>query len=195
MPLFSTEEIRDLAVSVLVITIVLLSLRDFRDLSVSFPLFLAVVLISFLPHELAHKFVAIKLGAVAIYKIFVSGLLFSLLTIVLPIKFIAPGAVVIYQKRFGRWKWKAARLTVSEGGLISVSGPLVNLGLAGLASLLPGIYFFNLLAYINALLAFFNLLPVKPLDGSKVLEWKPWLWIFLLVSSLALLIAKLSGPL
>src|SRR3989304_811712 len=100
MPLFSTEEIRDLAVSVLVITIVLLSLRDFRDLSVSFPLFLAVVLISFLPHELAHKFVAIKLGAVAIYKIFVSGLLFSLLTIVLPIKFIAPGAVVIYQKRF-----------------------------------------------------------------------------------------------
>jgi Zn-dependent protease len=32
-------------------------------------------------------------------------------------------------------------------------------------------------AYINAWLAFFNLLPIPPLDGSKMIRTNPALWL------------------
>ncbi|MCD6434530.1 MAG: site-2 protease family protein, partial [Candidatus Diapherotrites archaeon] len=32
-------------------------------------------------------------------------------------------------------------------------------------------------AYINFFLAFFNLLPVPPLDGSKVIVWNKFVWL------------------
>lgn len=71
--------------------------------------------------------------------------------------------------------------------LVALSGPLTNIVLAVLASLLMHLLFFPPIAhavspfffslvypllstiiYINLLLAIFNLLPIPPLDGSKV---------------------------
>ncbi len=63
------------------------------------------------------------------------------------------------------------------GGLIAAAGPLVNLTLAAIFGLflrfLPVsgqmVPFLALIVYVNILLAIFNLIPIPPLDGSKVL--------------------------
>jgi Zn-dependent protease len=72
-------------------------------------------------------------------------------------------------------------------GLVGLSGPLTNLGLAVLgavpfylfgwspalestnASLPTPQYFFTMFVILNLLLGFFNLIPVAPLDGAQVL--------------------------
>jgi Zn-dependent protease len=67
---------------------------------------------------------------------------------------------------------------VKEGALIALAGPASNIILAALISLLlhlNAIPFFWLslslqhIAFINIVLAIFNLVPVHPLDGSKIL--------------------------
>ena len=65
-----------------------------------------------------------------------------------------------------------------QNGLISIAGPLTNIGL-GIPFLALGLWLeTGLLAIalywigsVNILLAVFNLLPIAPLDGSKVLKW------------------------
>lgn len=193
MQLFSSREIFDLAVSVVAITLIF----SYPRLE-NFTTYLIIIFVSFVLHELAHKFAAQKFGAVAVYKMWVQGILLGLLTMFLPFRFVAPGAVEIYQYKFAKWKKRrfgfgnrgAGKLTLDEMGVIAVVGPLVNLVIAAVASLFPS-PFFNQLAFLNSFLAFFNILPMRPLDGSKILEWRPWVWFFLQVLSIALLAFKL----
>lgn len=41
----------------------------------------------------------------------------------------------------------------------------------------PLVFVFLMLANLNAFLAFFNLLPIPPLDGSKILAWNAPVYI------------------
>jgi Zn-dependent protease len=101
--------------------------------------------------------------------------------------------------------------------LVSLAGPLVNLGLATILLLGLKVYFptntFSLdtilfLIYVNLGLGFFNLLPLPPLDGSKILMsllptkmefWmyrnQRYLYIFLLIAIMTNAISKVMGPL
>lgn len=71
-----------------------------------------------------------------------------------------------YNLRYQRW----------GPALVAVAGPLANLAVAAvfgiLVRLLPhwsGTFILFLIIYANILLAIFNLLPISPLDGSKIL--------------------------
>lgn len=190
LDLFSKDEFKDIIISIAVITFI------FAYPYVEFVLLgFSVVAVAFLLHELAHRYLARRFGCSAKYKIWYEGIFFSLLFLLFGYKVIAPGAVVVYPYRFGRWGHRVKHLTVSEMGIISVAGPLANLLLAIFSTFIPG-YFnfissFNVPFYlrphiINAWLAFFNLIPVPPLDGSKVMRWKPWMWAFFFIISIVL---------
>lgn len=183
--LFSKEELKDIIISVLAITLIF-SYPDFSQ----FPFFLGVVIIAFLFHELAHRFVARRFGCVAFYKMWWEGIALGLVFMFMKpygfIPFVAPGAVVIYPFRFGRWGYRRIHLTEVESGLISLAGPSVNLFFAVFFKLFSGDVF-SLISFVNAWLALFNLLPIPPLDGSKILRWKMWIWFVLFVISIVLI--------
>ncbi len=186
MPAFSQQEIRDIAIALLVLTVIFSYV-----ISLSFVESFVIIFVAFLLHELAHKFVAQKYGSVAFFKLWSFGIIIGIALMLVGIIFVAPGAVVIYGRKFGLWKREKSRTTIREMGIVSVSGPLVNIVFALVSLILPGIFFAHL-AYINAFLAFFNLLPIKPLDGSKVFTWKPWFWLALQLLTI-LLIVTLVG--
>lgn len=143
------------------------------------PVTLITVVLGFLLHELAHKFVAIKYGFWAEYRLWMQGLIFAVITAYLGVPLIAPGAVYIHGEYISR----------EQNGKISMAGPATNLILAGLFFLL--IYYFpsnglitligGLGFYVNSFLALINMIPISMLDGSKIFRWNPIIWIVMAV--------------
>lgn len=137
--------------------------------------------LGFVLHELAHRHIARQYGAYAIFRAWPTGLLLmiGLAVIGSPFLFAAPGAVMIY----------ASHISREENGIISAAGPLTNIALAllfafgmfGLASATSGLGQLAMIAFnvgfsVNVFLALFNLIPVFPLDGSKVYAWDWRVW-------------------
>ncbi len=144
--------------------------------------------IGFLLHELMHKYVAqkYKLGAEfhAFYNMLWLALLFSLFGFIIA----APGAVFI-----------RGVINREKNGKISVAGPLTNIFLAVLFLIL--LILFNdggLLEYlfrtgltINALLGAFNMIPVMPFDGAKVIAWDKNIYFITTIIAVGLWILSL----
>ncbi|MEM3226631.1 MAG: site-2 protease family protein, partial [Thermoplasmata archaeon] len=79
---------------------------------------------------------------------------------------------------------------------ISAAGPIYNLFvgiLFLLLSLVGVLHFLIFVAVINFWLGFFNLLPIPPLDGSKIYKWNLPLYIILMIVSLILVLQFIFG--
>lgn len=198
---FTSREIRDILISMLIISVIfayLLSRGDANSLVLLFPALLLTVGLGFILHELAHKFVAVRYGFYAEFKMWLEGLIFALITaFLLGFVFIAPGAVYIHGQYISK----------EQNGKISVAGPLVNITLALIfLSLTPfitlnptdiwGFEFANIVLYgfiINSILAAFNLIPVSIFDGAKVLRWNPIVWAITFVVAIILAVKAYFG--
>ena len=199
------EELKDfaLAISVLIVTFLLIYLPASPSI-ILIPYIIGGVLSGFLFHELAHRMTARKLGYIAFFRAWKLGLAISLLTaiavamleyvgIILPIIFLAPGAVYIYPSPM---TIKSPREIVQDEFLIASAGPITNIVIAAASyalSFIPSIYLrlMILIAQINAMLAVFNLLPLPMFDGLKVFRTNPGAWIGLFAISAILLILSM----
>ncbi|GBF35890.1 site-2 protease family protein [Methanofervidicoccus abyssi] len=178
---FSLDEIRDLVISTVAIALIFAwpgrGFYIFNDPVFLYRFIIAILIVgsSFIFHELAHRTVARYFGAYSEFRAWFEGLAIALiLKILIGFTFIAPGAVYIFKDY----------LTSEESGIIALSGPLSNVFLAILFSvfsiflppftIISHILYFGV--YINLYLAAFNLLPVPPFDGFKVLSWNPIIW-------------------
>ena len=184
MKAFTNEELKNIIVSILVMSVIFwVYVFSFPDYT-GFFIALIIVFFSFFLHEMGHKFAARRLGCMATYKLWPTGLLIGVITIFFGMMgfgfaFIALGFVEILPYSFGRWGFKVARLTPKDFGLISLTGVGINVLLAVFFKMFPDPLFQNL-SYFNGLFALFNLLPIPPLDGSKIFMWKMWFWLFLM---------------
>ncbi|MAG38677.1 metalloprotease [Candidatus Woesearchaeota archaeon] len=140
----------------------------------------------FLLHELGHKIVAQRYGCFAEFRANIQMLVLALIMSFFGFLIAAPGAVMI-----------SGRVSRAQNGKISIAGPVMNIFL----SLFFLIIFFlansfgldiiqELASYgvwVNAFLAFFNMLPFFILDGKKVLIWSKKAYAAVIVPSLLIL--------
>jgi Zn-dependent protease len=134
-------------------------------------------MLSFLLHELAHKFSAQYFNLWAEFRLTMQGALITLISMFLPFKIIAPGAVMI--------AGSATRETV---GKTSLAGPVTNIILSILCIMVAAVgpSLFLIVAFINAFLAAFNLIPFGIMDGLKVFRWNKILWATAFTAAAAL---------
>lgn len=151
--------------------------------------YIIVLVFSVIIHEISHGYVALRLGdttardqgrltlnPVKHLDPFGSVLL-PLLLYFAQLPIIGWAKPVPYDPRFLKNPKRSA-------GLIALAGPVSNLllatifavfvrvlaGMSGFSdTVLQLFYFFNIIIQINIALAFFNLIPIPPLDGSGVL--------------------------
>ncbi|MEE9586173.1 MAG: AN1-type zinc finger domain-containing protein [Nitrososphaerales archaeon] len=183
---FSRTELKHLAVGTLLVTLVALSLTgSFRPNSITLSLSLLFAS-SFLLHEMAHKFTAQKNRLWSEFRLVPFGALLTLISIIFPLKIIAPGAVII-----------SGRSTLSTIGRTAFAGPLTNI-LLGFGLLLLSLFVPNqniswILSWganVNGILAIFNLIPFGVLDGQKIISWNIKVWAVAVAFSAALLVLR-----
>ena len=182
---FTSSEVRDLIIAFFVISLCFAIVNGGRDTNAILTILPYVMIgvgTGFILHELGHKFVSMKYGYWAEFKLWPQGLIFALVTSFFGFVFAAPGAVYTY----------ANYMTDEINGKISVAGPIVNIVLALIflaiaVSVYPSaftsetavtLFIVCSVGYsVNSFLAVFNLLPIGNLDGSKVLSWNIGIWI------------------
>ncbi|WP_448579494.1 site-2 protease family protein [Thermosphaera sp.] len=190
------DEFLSLTVASLAIGFVFASSQLYRLSIVSFSIVFSIGVLSIISHEIAHRQVARLMNCYSRYVIHPLGLLITLASSLpfVPIKFIMPGVTVIMPKTYDYLKVKRIE------GVTSLAGPVTNIVIATLGfmsinlySALTGFYsgYIYYLVYINAWIALFNLLPIPPLDGSKVFRWNPLLYLLSLSVSVGLFLTTI----
>ena len=159
------------------------------------PLAFAAVMTGFLLHELAHKWMAQQYGCWAEYRGNKNGLYFALAMSAFGFLLAAPGAVMV-----------SGRITDRQNGIIAAVGPSTNIAIAIVA--LP-IYIFTVgldwpisllgelarfIIIINLILGGFNMIPVQPLDGSKVMMWSKLAYLGIIAAIFTLAMVYWNSP-
>jgi len=149
-------------------------------------LLLVIIGLAFVIHELSHKFVAQAHGLWAEFRLTPLGALLTFLSIFMPFKIIAPGAVVI-----------AGPADVETSGKVALAGPASNIAQAIVFLALSMVFhrsdflcgLFKAGVVVNSSLAMFNLLPFGIFDGLKVFFWSRKAWLAALISSILVWVA------
>jgi len=159
------------------------SLFNLVSLAEAIPIALVGVGTGFIFHEMAHRNVARHYGFHAEFRAWNNGLILAVVFAIISFgrfTFAAPGATYIFANHISREK----------NGKISIAGPVTNMvmgfALIFLAAVIPSNFAFKVLlnaGLINFWFAFFNLLPIGPLDGKKVMAWNLGAWAAVILVS------------
>ena len=188
---FSSKEIKHLTIAALLVIGVGLSLAwsvnlFYIDHGIDYVTLItltAILTASFFLHEIAHKIVAQREGLWAEFRLTLIGAILTLVSMIPSLfKIISPGAVMV-----------AGFADKKIMGKTSIAGPMTNITLSTI--FLAGAFLFPqnsqmlaLVAFFNAWIALFNLIPLGILDGFKIFQWNKKSWVLAFTPSLILMI-------
>jgi Zn-dependent protease len=203
---FSSTELRDLLISCVLVTLVSLSILGegfgigiMTTLSrlasyFSSPLWwipvgmIVIFLLSFIGHELAHKFTAQHYGMWSEFRMTTMGYYLSAMAILFAIPIFGTGTV-----------YTSGTTNTEQDAKTNLAGPMSNfviaislVAVAIFSSILfvEPYYILFLVQYgviINAILGLFNMIPFQPFDGGTVRQWSLPVWITLTVALVSML--------
>jgi tetratricopeptide (TPR) repeat protein len=169
---FSSDEINDLILAwIMLATAFGILYSDFsvETMLTAFPMCFVTVGLGLILHEVGHKFLAQHYGFEATFRANYSSLFISILLSFAGFVLVNPGAV-----------WFRGNVSKKQNGLISMVGPLINalLGICFLAAYLTLSFDSSILMFavwlgykINVWIGLFNLIPIPPFDGEKIIQW------------------------
>ncbi len=208
---FSSIEKRDLAIASILVALVGISMMGYPSgifnaiprliyfVSVGFwwypAITICIFLVSFMAHEMAHKFVAQHYGQWSEFRMTQQGYLLSALAILWSFPIFGTGVVATSRAK-----------SLEEDGKVNLAGPLANFIIAagiaiGMLLLVAAVgvpvidpvtnLMLSMLRYgliLNAMLGAFNMIPIQPFDGATVKMWNTAVWVALTVALAALLL-------
>lgn len=150
-----------------------------------------IFLLSFIGHELAHKFTAQHYGMWSEFRMTSMGYYLSAIAILFSIPIFGTGTV-----------YTSGTSSSDDNAKTNLAGPLSNLVFAsGLVIVAivsvfvmsaPTLVFVGFLVQygviINSILGLFNMIPIQPFDGATVKDWSKSVWLVLTVALLSMLI-------
>ena len=184
---FGKIELRHIAIAVAVLigafTMILWD-GDSASLPGALGLATLAVVLGFFLHEMAHKIMAKRYGCWAEFRAYYGGLMLALVMSFFGFLFAAPGAVYI-----------SGNVSKEQNGKISIAGPATNIAVAlvclpfAVIESFPSIVstIATGLFFLNSFLAVFNMVPIPPLDGSKVWAWNKPLYVVSMAAAVSLL--------
>jgi Zn-dependent protease len=198
---FSFVEVKEILISALVLSVAFSLAYSNGIFNMNFATLPTLVLFSFiavgvgfLAHELiGHKIIAQHYGMHAEFRMWPFGLVLALASSLVGFVFAAPGAVYVQPKPDFYFR---AKDNQKHMGIVSIAGPIVNITIALIFLVLSftnplmisGMNVFAFAFSVNVWLALFNLVPIPPLDGSKVLAWNKFAWLIVFAITVGLFI-------
>lgn len=202
---FSSSELRDLLIASVLVTLVSISIMGSGSsigigIINGFVVFasfinsiywwvpigiILIFLLSFIGHELAHKFTAQHYGMWSEFRMNSMGYYLSAIAILFSVPIFGTGTV-----------YTSGTTNRDHNAKANLAGPLSNFILASALvivaviaySTLSGSLLFNLLylvrygIIINGVLGVFNMIPFQPFDGATVKDWDIRVWITLTIA-------------
>ncbi len=156
---------------------------NISNLLYSLPIALVAVGTGFVFHELAHREAAKSFGFHSEFRAWYPGLALALILAIVTMgafTFAAPGATYFFGNNVSR----------KQNGIISAAGPAINI-ILGILLIIAAFAirepFIQLVlvwsGLINFWFALFNLIPIYPLDGSKIITWNLKIWLLMIAIS------------
>ncbi|MBI2647303.1 hypothetical protein HYW99_02395 [Candidatus Woesearchaeota archaeon] len=187
---FTTHELRGLLISIFVIAFII-SFKEWGttifDWSVGlYNLFNAVLIVtlSILIHDAGQRLWGLAIGYRIEYRMWSFGLLIALILAFVSngnIWLIVPGGFIIHHLAGSRLGWFRYGINYFGQAMVALAGPLFTLMLIIILKMLS-IFSVNLLIYkaikFNVIYAITSMLPIPPLDGSKIYFGSRMLYAF-----------------
>jgi Zn-dependent protease len=185
---FSRKEMRDVLILIFLFAFIFsfdqwgAEIFDFnvglRNLFIAF----VVVAIIVLVHHFSQRFVCILFFFNPLHRIWWFVLFLSLYFV-----FISKGLALIFfgsvfsikMSNIHRLGWQRYGLNLKQQGLIAISGNIIVILFVALVKLLPQSVFLDSIVLFGVLFAFFNMLPIPPLDGGLMLLGSRLYFVFL----------------
>ncbi len=150
---------------------------------------ISIFLLSFIGHELSHKFVAQHYGMWSEFRMTTMGYYLSAIAILFSVPIFGTGTVMT-----------SGTTNTEHNGKTNLAGPLSNFVIAtGLTIiaifsyilisqpvLFNVIYLIRYGIIINAILGLFNMIPIQPFDGATVKDWSIQVWIVMTIALAAM---------